>query len=123
MDIQTKAGKLTITAEGVVIGKSGTTVRALLQKPRVIKRDQIAGIQVHDGRRYLTGARMAGVVLTGGVALLAPRRREASVIIVVKEGEIINLHLTYAEAKRAEGISVLVRSLGYTPYITVAVSL
>ena len=115
MDIETKAGRLTITAEGVTIGRSAGTMRALLQKPRVINRDQIVGIQIHDGRRYLNGGRMAGAVLTGGVALLAPKRREASVIIVVKEAEIIELGLTRAEAKRAEGISVLVRSLGYAP--------
>lgn len=115
MDIETKSGRLTITAEGVTIGKSAATMRALLQKPRIINRDQIVGIQTHDGRRYLTGARMAGAVLTGGVALLAPKKREASVIIVVKEAEIIELGLSRAEAKRAEGISVLVRSLGYAP--------
>ena len=47
MDIETKAGRLTITAEGVTIGRSAGTMRALLQKPRVIlSRNLINGLTV-----------------------------------------------------------------------------
>lgn len=111
MEVSTQGGRVTLAAEGITIGRSSATVGALLRQPRFIPRDEIAGVGVHDGSRYLTGTRVAGAVLTGGVALLVPKRRRASLTIVLSGGEIITLRLTVA--RQAEGVAIFARSLGY----------
>jgi hypothetical protein len=111
MDVITQVGKVTIAAEGITISKSLASLNTLLRKQRFIPREQIAGVTVHDGSRYMTRARATGAVLTGGLALLAPRQRNVSLIIVLTDGEILTLRLTVP--RQAQGVAIFAESLGY----------
>lgn len=62
----------------------------------------------------MTGNRAAGVVLTGGVALLAPSRIRGALVISTRAGDVYEFTLKRADAKRPEAVAAKITALGYT---------
>ena len=64
--------------------------------------------------RHVTGNRAAGVVLTGGLALLAPSRMRDALVITTKTGEVFAFTLKRGLAKRPEAVAAEFTARGYT---------
>jgi hypothetical protein len=118
---QTETGNVSITHEGITVPKtaSGTFERAgrwasLLGQTRFIPRGEVHGVFVGvPKRKYMTGMRMAGIVVTGGLGLLGPIRTRAKLIISLTSGEVLEFDLLRNGAQHADRISVVVSALGY----------
>lgn len=104
---------VTVTPEGIKIRK--LSVGGLLFKAgsHDLDREDVTGIVIGDAdRQYVTGKRAVGVVLTGGLGLLAPSKMTARIAIGTTSG-VIELTLGRSEAKRITSIEALFRSAGY----------
>lgn len=121
---QTEIGPIEITRETVVVPKDAgsalgrtsiSQLAARLGRTRVIQRDEVAFITVSDAKgQYLTANRAAGVVLTGGIALLVPSRKRATLVVALKSGEVLDFSLSRKDAKRAGSIAAEMILFGYT---------
>jgi hypothetical protein len=111
-----KQGIVEITPEGIKVPK---TLRAgqcasVLGLTRVIPKVEVAFVIVGDrNRQYMTGARAAGAIATGGIALLAPSRMRASLVIAQTDGSVLAFELQRRDAKRVEAIEAAFAAAGY----------
>lgn len=64
-------------------------------------------------RQYVTGKRAAGVLLTGGVALLAPSRKRTSVVVALRDGTVTEYTLKGKWARKADLIRADAAACGY----------
>jgi hypothetical protein len=117
----TEQGTIVVTEESIVIPattggmfeKAGAWA-SLLGKVRTIKAEDMREVVVAGrDRQYMTGKRAAGIVLTGGVAMLAPSRMRGVLIISTKSGDVFEFTLKRANAKRPEAIAAVFSSRGY----------
>ncbi len=113
-----------VTKQGtVVIGSEGITIPAwsraggwasMFGKTETLKAEDVREVIITGrDRQYVTGARAAGAVLTGGVALLAPSRMRGMLVISTTSGEVFEFTLLRSDAKRPEAIAAAVRAHGY----------
>ena len=61
----------------------------------------------------MTGARAAGTIATGGIALLAPSRMRAPLVIAQTDGTVLAFELQRSDAKRVEAIEAAFAAAGY----------
>lgn len=117
----TEQGTIVVTDESIVIPataggmfeKAGAWA-SLLGKVRTINAQDVHEVVVAGrDRQYMTGKRAAGVVLTGGAAMLAPSRMRGTLIISTKSGDVFEFTLKRANAKRPEAIAAVFSSRGY----------
>lgn len=116
-----KSGTVKITAEGIVVPKTagGKFANAgqyasLFGQTRFISADEIAFVLVGDRvSQYVTGKRAAGVILTGGIALLAPSKRRAALVIGLVGGESLTFEMQRKDASRVESIQAFLALHGY----------
>lgn len=106
--------KFTTTKEFVTVDEDTISLKRPLRGRTSYQADEVADVAVSDGKQYLTAGRTAGVLATGGIALLAPRKHVASVVIGLTSGEVITLKLPRSEAKRASEIAMGFKTLGYS---------
>ena len=93
--------------------RAGDWMSALRRKRRIVAADvHTVSVSGRD-RQYVTGKRAAGVVLTGGAALLAPSRMRGTLVISTKAGEVLEFTLKRSVAKRPEAIAAAFSSRGY----------
>ena len=75
---------------------------------RVIPFAEIGSVSVGgNDKKYMTGKRAAGVLATGGIALLAPTRVRGALVIGLAGGEVIELMLKGKDARRPEAIAMM----------------
>lgn len=83
-------------------------------RQNVIPAAEVARVQVTGrDRQYMTGGRAAGVVLTGGVALLAPTRVRGALVITTAGGDVHDYTLQRRDAQRPEAVAAQLTALGY----------
>jgi hypothetical protein len=119
--IATRQGTVTVTAEAVKIPRTAGTALAgaggwssLFRVTRVIAAEDVREVFISGrDRQYVTGRRAAGVVLTGGVALLAPSRMRGTLVIATVSGGVYEFALLRRNAKRPEAIAAAFAARGY----------
>jgi hypothetical protein len=119
--VTAKQGTITVTEEAVTIPWTARRVLGTYERSvslrgfaRVLTRQDVREVSVGgQDRQYLTGKRAAGVVLTGGAALLAPSRVRGSLVITTTAGDVFEFVLERAEAKHSEAIAAAFSSRGY----------
>ncbi len=118
----TKQGTVTVTGDGITIPKTAGTAFAgtagtwasMLGQTRTIAAGDVREVFISGrNRQYVTGARAAGAVLTGGVALLAPSRMRGALVIATTGGEVFEFTLPRAEAKHPEAVAAAFSARGY----------
>lgn len=108
----TKQGTITIESDAIKVPARKFGFRSPFS--RTIPAEDVAFITVGAlDRQYVTGNRAAGVVLTGGLALLAPSRKRASIVVATEDGEILSFDLAGSWAKDADMIRARAAACGY----------
>jgi hypothetical protein len=108
MRIVTQQGTITINDDSVTVPFRGPgNVASLFGKGRVMPFAEIGSVSVGgNNKKYMTGKRAAGTVLTGGLALLAPTRIRGALVIGTTSGEVLEYRLKGRDAKRPEAIAM-----------------
>jgi hypothetical protein len=119
--VMTKSGGMvTVTRETVTIPR-----RRNVQAEHVIRKSwltpaitfaaqQIAVVYVAGrDRQYMTGRRAAGILATGGVALLAPSRVRGTLTISTTAGDVLEFRLGKRDAKHPEAVAAAFAVRGY----------
>jgi hypothetical protein len=114
MKIQHKTGSVEVTRESVTIGRQWKTLGTIFHGPVTYPANAVRLVTIVDPRsQYLTGKRIAGAVVFLPVALLAPTRKRATLVIAVSDGTVHEFDLPTSEAKRNEMIVAQIALLGY----------
>jgi hypothetical protein len=108
MRIVTQQGTITIGTESVTLPFRGPgNIASVFGKGRVIPFTEISSVAVGgNNKKYMTGKRGAGVLVTGGIALLAPTRVRGALVIGTTSGEVLEFRLKGKDAKRPEAIAM-----------------
>jgi hypothetical protein len=120
MRIQTQQGTITINDTSVTVpvtgyGKGVARWSTALGKGREIPFSEIHSVSVGgNNKQYMTGRRAAGVILTGGVALLAPTRVRGQLVIGTTSGDVLTYQLGRREARNPESIAMAFNMAGVT---------
>lgn len=108
----TEQGVVKITPEYIKVPRTWMGVRLptwVTHLPEEVSFITVSGLD----RQYVTGKRAAGVVLTGGVALLAPSRKRASIIVALRDGTVTEYTLKGSWAKKTDLIRADAAACGY----------
>jgi len=116
----TDKGTVTVTAQAITASQHlGDIILTAIQGGgwhlrRTIPAADITQVTVSGrDRQYVTGNRAAGVVLTGGVALLAPSRMRGALVITTTGGDVLAFTLKRSSAKQPEAVAAQFTALGY----------
>lgn len=117
----TKRGTVTVTPEAIEIPNTTGTALAsgggwasLFRLTHTIPAAEVREVFISGrDRQYVTGKRAAGVVLTGGVALLAPSRMRGALVITTTSGDVHEFTLKRRDAKRPEAVAAAFAARGY----------
>jgi hypothetical protein len=117
----TRHGTVAVTAGAIVIPRTAGTALArsgrwasLLGMTRTLSAEDVREVRVSGrDRQYVTGARAAGVALTGGAALLAPSRMRGFLVIATTDGDVYEFTLFRKDARRPEAVAAAFSSRGY----------
>jgi hypothetical protein len=94
--VDTKQGTVTIGASAVSVPRN-----------RVIRNEDIVSVSVGgNDKKYMTGKRAAGVLATGGIALLAPTRVRGNLVIGTVTGEILSFTLKGKDARNPAAVAM-----------------
>lgn len=108
MRIVTQQGTINIGTDSVTVPFRGPgNIASVFGKGRVIPFTEISSVAVGgNDKKYMTGKRGAGTVLTGGLALLAPTRVRGALVIGITGGEVLEYRLKGRDAKRPAAIAM-----------------
>jgi hypothetical protein len=115
--VQTRPhGYITIQGESITVhrGQKGSIGdRFMKSSIRVIPLSGIQAVSVGgNDKKYMTGKRAAGVILTGGIGFLTPARVLGALVIQTTSGEVLEFSLRGKDAKRPEAIAMIFSARG-----------
>lgn len=108
----TEQGAVTITPDHIKIPRTWMGLQVPTRNthlPEEVSFITVGGLD----RQYVTGKRAAGVVLTGGIALLAPSRKRASIIVALTDGTVTEYTLKGKWAQKTDLIRADAAACGY----------
>jgi hypothetical protein len=106
--IQTQQGTVTIGSDSVTVPFRGPgNVASIFGKGRKILFTEIHSVSVGgNDKKYMTGKRAAGVLVTGGLGLLAPTRVRGELVIGTTSGDVLNFTIKGRDARNPAAIAM-----------------
>jgi hypothetical protein len=119
----TETGTVIVSDEGIMVPRTAGTMAekaagrwaSLLGQTRTIPYSEVHSVAVGAPKaKFMTGNRVAGIVTTGGLALIGPHRTRATLAIATQDGVVLEFKLLRKDAKRSDAIALAFASRGVT---------
>ena len=114
--VQTRPrGYITIGDESIAVHRAqkGSIGDRFMKSVRVIPLSEIQAVSVGgNDKKYMTGKRATGVLLTGGIGFLTPARVLGALVIQTTSGEVLEFSLKGKDAKRPAAITMMFSAKG-----------